>query len=151
MFGEALAKAQPRCVKLYGAGTNVEAGYATGLLVSNDGLILTAQGIYLAGERMRAVLPDGGVYDVMVVRRSEPLQLALLKIDAKTPNYFELSKTADLAPTFSRVATELRSQYLIAFTPAALDGKVHKLEVRVNRPGMTVRARKSYLAASDRS
>ncbi len=63
--------------------------------------------------------------------------------------YFELLKTADLAPTFTRVAQELRSQYLIGFAPTALDGKVHKLEVRVNRPGMIVRARKSYLAAPD--
>ena len=64
--------------------------------------------------------------------------------------YFELMKTADLAPTFSRVAQELRSQYLIGFAPAALDGKVHKLEVKVTRPGMTVRARRSYLAAPDK-
>ena len=64
--------------------------------------------------------------------------------------YFELLKTADLAPTFSRVAQELRSQYLIGFAPTALDGTVHKLEVKVNRPGMTVRARKSYLAAPDK-
>ncbi len=63
--------------------------------------------------------------------------------------YFELLNTADLAPTFTRVAQELRSQYLIGFTPVALDGKVHKLEVKVNRPGMIVRARKSYLAAPD--
>ena len=49
--------------------------------------------------------------------------------------YFELVKTADLAPTFSRVAQELRSQYLIGFAPAALDGKVHKLDVKVTRPG----------------
>jgi Ca-activated chloride channel homolog len=64
--------------------------------------------------------------------------------------YFELMKTADLAPTFSRVAQELRSQYLIGFAPAALDGKVHKLEVKVTKPGMTVRARRSYLAAPDK-
>src|SRR5918993_246635 len=64
--------------------------------------------------------------------------------------YFELLKTAELAPTFSRVAQELRSQYLIGFAPAALDGKVHKLEVKVTKPGMTVRARKSYLAAPDK-
>lgn len=64
--------------------------------------------------------------------------------------YFELLKTADLAPTFTRVAQELRSQYLIGFAPAALDGKVHKLEVKVNRPGMTVRARRSYMAAPDK-
>lgn len=65
--------------------------------------------------------------------------------------YFELIKTADLAPTFTRVAQELRSQYLIGFAPVALDNRVHKLEVKVNKPGMTVRARKSYLAAPDKS
>ena len=48
------------------------------------------------------------------------------------------------------MAQELRSQYLIGFTPTVLDGKVHKLEVRLARPGMTVRARKSYMAAPDR-
>ncbi len=75
----------------------------------------------------------------------------LRKISDETGGgYFELLKTAELAPTFSRVAQELRSQYLIGFAPAALDGKVHKLEVRVSRPGMTVRARKSYLAAPDK-
>jgi Ca-activated chloride channel family protein len=63
--------------------------------------------------------------------------------------YFELEKTIDLAPTFTRVAQELRSQYLIGFAPANLDGKIHKLEVKVNRPGMNVRARRSYLAAPD--
>jgi Ca-activated chloride channel family protein len=85
------------------------------------------------------------------VVRSKPSR-DLRKIAEETGGgYFELQQTVDLAPTFSRVATELRSQYLIAFTPQALDGKVHKLEVRVNRPGMTVRARKSYLAATDRS
>jgi Ca-activated chloride channel family protein len=63
--------------------------------------------------------------------------------------YFELEKTADLAPTFTRVAQELRSQYLIGFAPAALDGKVHKLDVKIAKPGMTVRARRSYLATPD--
>ena len=74
----------------------------------------------------------------------------LRKISDETGGgYFELLKTVDLAPTFSRVAQELRSQYLIGFAPVALDGKVHKLDVKVNRPGMIVRARKSYLAAPD--
>jgi Ca-activated chloride channel family protein len=76
----------------------------------------------------------------------------LKKISDETGGgYFELLKTVDLAPTFTRVAQELRSQYLIGFAPAALDGKVHKLEVKVGRLGMTVRARKSYLAAPDKS
>ena len=62
---------------------------------------------------------------------------------------FELQKTDQLAPTFTRVAQELRSQYLVAFAPETLDGKVHKLDVRVKRPGVTVRARRSYSAVPD--
>jgi Ca-activated chloride channel family protein len=61
--------------------------------------------------------------------------------------YFELTKKDDLGPTFTRVAQELHSQYVLGFSPAALDGKVHKLEIRVKRPGLTARGRKSYLAA----
>jgi Ca-activated chloride channel homolog len=62
--------------------------------------------------------------------------------------YFELKKTADLGETFTRVAQELHSQYVLGFSPEALDGKVHKLEVRVKRAGMNARARQSYVAAS---
>lgn len=63
--------------------------------------------------------------------------------------YFELEQTADLAPTFTRVAQELHSQYVLGFTPETLDGKVHRIEVRVRRRGMTARARRSYLATAD--
>ena len=64
--------------------------------------------------------------------------------------YFELDQTADLAPTFTRVAQELHSQYLMGFTPDVLDGKTHKLEVRVKQPGLTARARKSYVASAEK-
>jgi VWFA-related protein len=63
--------------------------------------------------------------------------------------YFELQRTDELAATFTRVSEELHSQYLMGFTPTLLDGKIHKLEVRLKRPNMRARARKSYLAASD--
>jgi Ca-activated chloride channel family protein len=64
--------------------------------------------------------------------------------------YFELERTAELAPTFTRVAQELHSQYTLGFSPAALDGREHKLEVRVRQSGMTARARRSYIASPDR-
>jgi VWFA-related protein len=71
----------------------------------------------------------------------------LPKIAAVTGGgYFELTSTSDLASTFQRVADELHHQYALGFTPAALDGKMHKLEVRVASGGATVRARKSFLA-----
>ncbi len=60
--------------------------------------------------------------------------------------FFELKKSTDLGSTFTRVIQELHSQYLLGFSPAALDGKEHKLEVRLTRPGLTARARNSYLA-----
>jgi hypothetical protein len=59
---------------------------------------------------------------------------------------FELKRAADLTKTFGQVAEELHHQYAIGFTPVALDGTVHQLVVRVLKPGMTARARKSYAA-----
>ena len=64
--------------------------------------------------------------------------------------YFELQKTAELAPTFTRVAQELHSQYTLGFSPANLDGREHKLEVRMKQTGMAARARRSYIASPDR-
>jgi len=63
--------------------------------------------------------------------------------------YFDLKKNADLNASFTRIAQELRSQYLLGFSPAALDGKVHKLEVRAKRPGLKARSRRSYTASTE--
>jgi Ca-activated chloride channel family protein len=62
--------------------------------------------------------------------------------------YFELKKSADLGETFTRVANELHSQYVLGFSPEVPDGRVHKLEVRVKKAGMNARARKTYVAAA---
>ncbi len=84
------------------------------------------------------------------LQRSRPSRDLRRIADETGGGYFELKKTAELAPTFTRVAQELRSQYLLAFAPGTLDNKLHKLEVRT-KAGLTVRARKSYLATPDRS
>ena len=84
------------------------------------------------------------------VVRSRPAG-ALKRLAEETGGgYFELKKTDELAPTFTRVAQELHSQYTLGFTPTVLDGKEHKLLVRMNTPGMNARARRSYIASSDR-
>jgi Ca-activated chloride channel homolog len=83
--------------------------------------------------------------------RSKP-DRGLRKIADETGGgYFELEKTADLAPTFTHVAYELHSQYVLGFTPAQIDGRVHKLTVKMKQPGLTARARRSYLAGGERS
>jgi VWFA-related protein len=60
--------------------------------------------------------------------------------------YFELTRADDLAATFGRVADELHRQYALGFEPTKLDGKTHKVEVKVKKPGLKVRARKHYVA-----
>ncbi|HXG70759.1 MAG TPA: hypothetical protein VNJ04_09130, partial [Gemmatimonadaceae bacterium] len=82
------------------------------------------------------------------VQRSSP-DRGLKKLAEETGGGFLLlGKEEELGPTFTRVAQEIHSQYVLGFTPPLLDGKVHKLEVKIRKPGMNARARKSYLAAS---
>jgi Ca-activated chloride channel homolog len=90
---------------------------------------------YFDGQRMVRSRPDSGLKKVA---------------DETGGGYFELTKAAELSSTFTRVAQELHSQYVLGFTPTLLDGKVHKLAVRMKQPGMTARARRSYVAASDK-
>lgn len=65
--------------------------------------------------------------------------------------YFELERDTELTSTFTQVAKELHSQYLLAFEPPKLDGRVHKLVVKLKQPGFTARARRSYLAEREGS
>ena len=62
--------------------------------------------------------------------------------------FFELKKSEELGPAFTRVAQELHSQYLVGFSPKVLDGKVHKLEVRTKDATNKARARRSYIATA---
>jgi Ca-activated chloride channel homolog len=90
---------------------------------------------YFNGQQVVRSRPDGGLKKIA---------------DETGGGYFELKKTADLAPTFTRVAQELHSQYVVGIEAKQLDGKIHKLAVRMKQPGMTARARRSYLADPDR-
>ncbi len=83
--------------------------------------------------------------------RSRPDRRLKGLVEETGGGYFELTKTDDLGPTFTRVAQELHSQYVLGFSPETLDGRVHKLEVKVKRPGMTARGRKSYVASPSNS
>lgn len=112
-------------------GTVVDRARAEEVMVYAIGL----ESNYFNGQRMVRSKPDGGLRKIA---------------DETGGGYFELQKTSDLAPTFTRVAQELHSQYVLGFAPTELDNRVHKLTVRVKQPGMTARARRSYLAAPDR-
>ena len=55
--------------------------------------------------------------------------------------YTELRSSDDVGTTMQGIVDELHRQYVFAFTPQVLDDKVHRIEVKVVRPGLTVRAR----------
>lgn len=115
-----------------GAGTVLDRARVQEVMIYSIGL----ESDYFNGVRQVRTKPDRG----------------LRKLAEETGGgYFELEKNTELAPTFTRIAQELHSQYVLGITPSALDGKVHKLAVRVKKPGMTARARKSYVAAAEKA
>jgi len=95
--------------------------------------------------------PGFGGPGIMSQRRNQPLMQkpdeGMAKIAAATGGgYFELSSPGDVLGKFDRVIDELHHQYALGFVAQKLDGKLHELTVKVNRPGYAVRARKHYLA-----
>lgn len=61
-------------------------------------------------------------------------------------SYQKLSEYNELKGAFRSIADELHLQYLLGFSPTFTDGKMHKIEVKVKRSGVTVQARKGYVA-----
>ena len=76
----------------------------------------------------------------------EPRDDVAVLLDETGGAHFNVKGSDDLGQTFTRVAEELRRQYLIGFVPAVFDGREHRLELRVKKPGLQARARKTYVA-----
>jgi len=57
-----------------------------------------------------------------------------------------IARDANLVTVAQELVHELHHEYLIGFVPTIFDGKSHKIQIKVSRPGATVRARASYLA-----
>jgi VWFA-related protein len=57
----------------------------------------------------------------------------------------------DLSYAFAEVAKELANQYSIGYysTDNKHDGKFRKIEIKLNKPGLTVRTKKGYFAKKD--
>lgn len=59
---------------------------------------------------------------------------------------FAVVNRNDFATAFQRIVEDNSSYYVLAYYPPdARPGRTHKIDVRVTRPGLTVRARKAYL------
>jgi Ca-activated chloride channel family protein len=115
-----------------GLGTVIDRARADDVMIYAIGL----ESNYFDGVRMVRSKPDRGLRKIA---------------DETGGGYFELSRANELATTFTRVAQELHSQYVLSFEATQLDGKIHKLAVRLKQPGLTARARRSYLATGEKS
>ncbi len=64
---------------------------------------------------------------------------------------FTVKNTNDLGKGIQRIANETQLYYLLGYDPTntARDGRFRKIEVKVNRKGLNVRARRGYFAAFD--
>ncbi len=64
---------------------------------------------------------------------------------------FAVSDTNDLESGVTRIGRESSSYYLLGYSPGSVprDGRFRRIEVKVRRPGVVVRARRGYFAPSD--
>ena len=71
-----------------------------------------------------------------------------LRALADETNGFAVVNANDFTNAFERIVRDNSSYYVLAYYPptAKRDGRFHKIDVRVSRPGLTVRARRGYVA-----
>ena len=72
-----------------------------------------------------------------------------LRVLSEETGGFAVVNQNDFATGFERLVADNSAYYLLGYyaTNTRRDGKFRKIEVKVNRPGLTVRARKGYAAA----
>ena len=72
-----------------------------------------------------------------------------LRTMAEVTDGLAVVQAGDLSAGMRRIVEDLSSYYLLGYySTRDLDGKFHRLTVRVKRPGVRVRARTGYLAAT---
>ena len=108
--------------------------------------------IYAVGLRSRTRpaqpgIGPGGLRGMLLDNLPDP---GLARVAEETGGgYTEIRFGQDLAAAFAAVADELHTQYLLAFAPPTRDGKVHKIDVKIEKPGLKSRARRSYVAPKE--
>ena len=86
--------------------------------------------------------------DLAMLRQRE----TTLRTLAEATDGLAIVNSNDRAKGLKRVVDDLSSYYLMGFySTGKLDGRFHPLSVRVKRPGVQVRARRGYLAATPAS
>jgi hypothetical protein len=81
-----------------------------------------------------------------LARHMARVQLDFMKSAAENTGGLAVLDTNDVEGGINRIFDENTSYYLLGFSPPATHrpGSLHRLEVKVSRPGMTVRTRSGY-------
>jgi len=139
----AMSAGMQSLTQLSGAGTSSRMDSRRPIVIVTDG-IDTSSAIQ-APVATRAIKEQFMIYGVGL--EGKGLSTRLVDLIAQTGGgHFDLKRSDDLGAAFLRLAEELHHQYLIGFTPLALDGQTHSLEVRVKREGFRVRAPTQFVA-----
>ena len=114
-------------------------------------LVVLSDGSDRYSDTSAAVLVDQVRHrDVLVypvaIGSERPAVFAELATASGGRSFFQ-TDPRELSATLTSIANDLRSQYLVGYTPArpvAAEPSWHSIEVVVNRPGVRVRARDGY-------
>ena len=93
--------------------------------------------VYTVGVEATVIAGHSGLRDLVTIAERSGAE------------YRHLNSYDQLRAAFTRIADELHLQYLLGFVPAAFDGRRHEIEVKTKRSGVTVRARKTYVATKE--
>lgn len=121
--------------------------------------------IILVSEGLRGVMRESQTMLTDLVRTANDNNTAIYALDPRGfgPQRFmslfegvasdtggQFFRSNDLVQALSRVVTESSGFYLLGYTPLErpLDGRFHKIKVRVKQQGLEVRARSGYWAPS---
>jgi VWFA-related protein len=92
--------------------------------------------------------PNSAGIGMRGLRNELQLSQDSLRALAEETNGYAAVNSNDISGAFDRIVRDNSSYYLLAYYPASpkRDGKFHRIQVRVNRPGLTVRARRGYVS-----
>ena len=115
---------------------------------------LNPRGLHSQGDEIMEIraLPSGqtigGTEDMANLMREQRAGNDMLRTVAEQTGGTASIETNQLGTALEQIAAENSHYYLLGYTPANAkrDGRFRPIDVRVRRPGLTVRARKGYTA-----
>jgi VWFA-related protein len=99
----------------------------------------------------RTTATGTGVSPLVVDRKRLVARVQSLQALAENTDGIAIVNTNDLAGGMRRIVEDVSSYYLLTYysTNPRNDGRYRKIEVRTKQPGLTIRARRGYLAPTE--